>query len=491
MSEIISEVKTVLSKKDKMYYIHSIIGLLIMFLFGLLPPFDPVTPIGMKFLGIFLGLVYLWSFVDMGWPILASFAALVVLNCMPITDIYTSAFSNYTVMMCLFTMLVIMPLSNSGVFDYVAAWLLKKPFLKGHPWRLTFVLVGLVFISCALHLGGLAILFMVYELTFKICDMCGIKSSHPWAGSVIMASTVSFVIGGGVLPFGGLPLFMISIFASALPFQWPFMQYIMFMICMEVVIMFFYFLIMWLMRIDMTALKNADVSAFLNNLPPINSHQKKVASLLIAFIVCLVFAGLSPNLPTNPITAIFRRVGIVGVSWIFMCFMLIWRIDGKPAFNLNKMSSTIPWDSILIICVGTSLGPAITGEATGISKLLYQLTAPIFSGHDTFVFMLLVSLITLVLTNFFNNTVISMLMVGVISSYATVLDINIITMAAMLLVASQMAMFLPGASYYAGMVHGQAARLGRKNGFVWGFVVMLATACAIPIMLMIGNVLFA
>lgn len=84
-----------------------------------------------------------------------------------------------------------------------------------------------------------------------------------------------------------------------------------------------------------------------------------------------------------------------------------------------------------------------------------------------------------------------MLMVGVISSYATVLDINIITMAAMLLVASQMAMFLPGASYYAGMVHGQAARLGRKNGFVWGFVVMLATACAIPIMLMIGNVLFA
>ena len=87
MSEIISEVKTVLSKKDKMYYIHSIIGLLIMFLFGLLPPFDPVTPIGMKFLGIFLGLVYLWSFVDMGWPILASFAALVVLNCMPITEL--------------------------------------------------------------------------------------------------------------------------------------------------------------------------------------------------------------------------------------------------------------------------------------------------------------------------------------------------------------------------------------------------------------------
>lgn len=136
MSTQSAETKTPLSKKSKMYYIHSIIGTAIMFLFGFLPAFDPVTPLGMKFLGIFIGLIYLWSTVDMGWPIFMSFAALIVLDCMPATDIYVSAFSNSIVLMCLFTMLVLMPLAETGIFNYVAVWLLKKPFLKGHPWRL-------------------------------------------------------------------------------------------------------------------------------------------------------------------------------------------------------------------------------------------------------------------------------------------------------------------------------------------------------------------
>ena len=487
MSEIVT--KTSLSKKDKMYYIHSIIGLAIMFLLGFLPPFGPVTPVGMKFLGIFLGLVYLWSFVDMGWPILAAFAALVALDCMPITDIYTSAFSNMTVLMCLFTMLVLMPLSGSGIFDYVAAWLLKKPFLKGHPWRITLTLIGIVFLGC-IFMGGLAVLFMVYELTFKICDMCGMKRTHPWAGALIVGATVTFVIGGGVFPFSGLAFFMIAIFSSVQAFTWPFLPYMAFMVLMELFVMGFYLIIMKLMHIDMSQLKNADISEFVQNLPPMNTFQKKTAIMLIAFIVSLIVAGLAPMFPNVSIMAAVARLGMVGVSWIFMCLMLIWRIKEKAAFSLNKMAAVIPWDSVLIVCVGTSIGPAIASDATGIGTLLYQLTAPIFGGHSPFVFTLLICLVTLVLTNFFNNTVIAMLMVSIIASFSATMNLNIITMAALMLVASQMAMFLPGASYYAGLAHGQAAQMGRKNGFLWGGITVLATACAMPFMIIIGNMLF-
>lgn len=478
-----------LSKKSKMYYINSIIGIAIMFLFGFLPTFGPVTPLGMKFLGIFIGLIYLWSTVDMGWPILMAFAAMVALDCMPAADIYTAAFSNATVMMCLFTMLVIMPLSESGIFNYVAVWLLKRPFLRGHPWRLTIGLILLVFVGCIAQ-GGLAILFMVYELTYKICDMCGMERSHPWAGAIVVGATVSFVIGGGVFPFSGLALFMMGVFASIAPFQWPFMQYIVFMLIMELVIMFFYILIMKLMRVDMSALKNVDVANYVKNLDPINNYQKKTAVMLIVFIICLIVAGIAPSLPANPITGIFAKLGLVGISWIFMCIMIIWRLQDKAAFNLNIMAAKVPWDSVLIICIGMSLGPAITGEGTGISELLYQITAPLLSGRSVFVFCLLISIVTLVLTNFFNNTVIAMLAVSIIGAYASTMDIKMITMAAMILVSSQMAMLVPGASYYAALAHGQAAHTGRKNGFVWGLVSMIATGIALPIMLVVGNMLF-
>ena len=43
---------TVLTKK---YYIHVAISLLLMLGFGHLPPIEPLTPFGMKALGIFLG----------------------------------------------------------------------------------------------------------------------------------------------------------------------------------------------------------------------------------------------------------------------------------------------------------------------------------------------------------------------------------------------------------------------------------------------------
>lgn len=479
-----------LHKKDKLYYINSAIGVALMFLFSFLPPFGPVTPLGMKFLGIFIGLLYLWSTVDMGWPIFAAFVSLIVLDCMPITQIYTSAFANPTMMLCLFTMLAIMPLADTGIFDYVAVWLLKKPFLKGHPWRLTISLFSLAFIGCICQ-GGIPILFMVFELTYKICDMCGMKRSHPWAGAIITGAVVSFVIGGGVLPFTGLPLFIVSIFSAIAPFQWPFLQYILFMIVMEVAILFFYCLFIKLLRVNMKDLQNVDVAGFVKNLPPPSAYQKKAAALLGIFILTLVAVGIISSLSfDNALVGLCKRVGLVGVSWIFMCGMVIWRVQSKPAFTFNTMAAKVPWDSVLIICIGMSFGPAIASEATGISALLYQITAPLLAGHSTFVFILLVCISTLVLTNFLNNTVVIMLMISVIAAYIPTLDINIITLAAMMLVASQMAMFVPGASYYAGLAHGQATHVGRKNGFLWGGMIALSTACAMPIMLLVGNMLF-
>ena len=50
-------------QKDIGYYVHSLIGIAIMFGFGHIVPPEPITAIGMQALGIFLGLIYLWSFV--------------------------------------------------------------------------------------------------------------------------------------------------------------------------------------------------------------------------------------------------------------------------------------------------------------------------------------------------------------------------------------------------------------------------------------------
>ena len=44
-----------------MMYVHIIITLFLMFGFGFLPPFATLTPMGMRLLGTFLGVIYGYS----------------------------------------------------------------------------------------------------------------------------------------------------------------------------------------------------------------------------------------------------------------------------------------------------------------------------------------------------------------------------------------------------------------------------------------------
>ena len=55
-------------KKD-LYFVHLAIGFVVMILFAfILPNPEPITPIGMKVVGIFLAMVYWWSTVGALWP---------------------------------------------------------------------------------------------------------------------------------------------------------------------------------------------------------------------------------------------------------------------------------------------------------------------------------------------------------------------------------------------------------------------------------------
>lgn len=62
--------QTVNKKGNMMYYIHSIIFVLMTFGIGFLPPIGGITELGMKVLGIFIGL-FIW--LDFYWFYLDKF----------------------------------------------------------------------------------------------------------------------------------------------------------------------------------------------------------------------------------------------------------------------------------------------------------------------------------------------------------------------------------------------------------------------------------
>ena len=63
-------------KETRKFYIVMAISLLVMIGFGYIPPFtDPITPIGMRMLGIFIGMIFGWLF---GYNAITAVMALLV-----------------------------------------------------------------------------------------------------------------------------------------------------------------------------------------------------------------------------------------------------------------------------------------------------------------------------------------------------------------------------------------------------------------------------
>ena len=80
-------------KSNNMYWIHIAIFLIITFGVGFLPPFAEITPLGMRVLGVFLGVIYGWCFIALDWPSLVALVALVIVGYDSGTNLLLSGWS--------------------------------------------------------------------------------------------------------------------------------------------------------------------------------------------------------------------------------------------------------------------------------------------------------------------------------------------------------------------------------------------------------------
>lgn len=75
-----------------LYLVHTAVCLIIMFGFGQLPPFEPLTPLGMNLIGIFLGVLYGWIFIEIVWPSLLGLLALMLIGGMKPVQLLNKSF---------------------------------------------------------------------------------------------------------------------------------------------------------------------------------------------------------------------------------------------------------------------------------------------------------------------------------------------------------------------------------------------------------------
>ncbi len=116
------------AKKEKkdLYALHIVIMAVIMFGFRLLPAPGTVTPYGMAVLGVFIGLVYGWTFIGLMIPSLFGAVTLATTGYGTVQDVFIAMFSNPTVLMMLFGVFAFMAIQQSGAGDWAVAKLLQQ-----------------------------------------------------------------------------------------------------------------------------------------------------------------------------------------------------------------------------------------------------------------------------------------------------------------------------------------------------------------------------
>ena len=107
-------------KADKVYSVHVAIGLVLMFGVGFLPPFSVVTPIGMQLIGIFLGLIYLWSTCGILWPSLLGLIAVALSDYTDINGVIAAAFGNPTIIVLIFILALLGAIDTFQVNQYLS-----------------------------------------------------------------------------------------------------------------------------------------------------------------------------------------------------------------------------------------------------------------------------------------------------------------------------------------------------------------------------------
>ena len=249
------------AKKDGKFYIHVLITLLLMFGFGYLPPLEPITPVGMKMLGVFIGLIYAWSTTSLLWPTFVGMLAIVASGIYTMTDFAKLSFGHETVVFMILITAFATALDDAGLVKFISSWIISRKIVEGRPWVFTLLLLQGAFLGGML-VNALASVIFFWTILYSVCKEFDIKPYEKYPSLMILGIVfASMTAGLTVFPFRLTGLIVLGALQSVAQVSIPFAQYILYTLPMGLLLVLSYFVIMKLVfRVDLSRMKNISVN---------------------------------------------------------------------------------------------------------------------------------------------------------------------------------------------------------------------------------------
>lgn len=473
------------TKKD-LFGVHLLVMLVIMACFRFAPPPGTVTPYGMAVLGVFIGLIYGWTFINLLIPSLVGAVMLATTGYGSVQDVFIAMFSNATVLMMLLGVLAFMAIQQSGAGDWAVAKLLGSKLARKSPIMILEVFF-LIFI-----LGNICgiVWFLYFALMPLMANMllkCGYAKGDKFNFFFLAGALMAGQMGMSIFPFMGWSLMtagtMMQLTQTAISYN----TYMLLMVILIVVMMATYPLLMKICGCKFDKMANVDIAAAFPNVKSedkITQRQSLAIWSVVAFIGVMVILSMFGG-KVAFLGRINAQIGVIGLMTILWIFVIAFRTkDGKPLLDMHEAAAHFTWDMLMLIAVALLISSVVTSEQTGISGWLAGLLMPIFAGGNQFVFLLVLALVTIVLTNVSNNIALCFIMINLVSvMYNNGFPVNITAAAVIISLSSVFVAYLtPAASLPGALLHSNEC-LKPATIYKWTWPLMVYGALLLMVVL--------
>ncbi len=475
-------------KKDGKFYIHVAITLLLMFGFGYLPPLAPITPVGMKMLGIFIGLIYAWTTTSLLWPTFVGMLAVVSTGIYTMTDFAKISFGHETVVFMILITAFATALDDAGLVKFISSWIISRKIVEGRPWVFTLMILLGAFLGGML-VNALASVIFFWTILYSVCKEFEIKPYEKYPSLMILGIVfASMTAGLTVFPFRLTGLIVLGAVQSVTQSSIPFAQYILFTLPMGLLLILTYFAIMkFIFRVDLSRMNKISVN-FINPQDLLLDKRQKCAALLMALMVVLLISIdlLKLFLPDLGLTGLLGSWGIIGVMLLVISLALVIHIDGEPFMNYRSAAKGIDWDMIYLFAIILPFSTILTSDVTGIKAFLIQTLSPLFVGKSFVFFAAIVLILGTLITNVANNAVLLVIFINICCPICESMGVSPIPLVMCMLFCFQLAYMTPAASAPAAFVFGnttwiKASAMYKYIAIILVLLFIVAFAVGLPL----------
>lgn len=460
-----------MSKERRLFFV----SLAIIAVFSLLPAPAPITPMGMRVIGVFLAVLLGWSLSNEVWPSLLGLLAFPLTGVITMPGLLVVGWGSPTVMFLIFAFGLIQYLEITGFSQHIANWLMSRPFLAGHPWRLAFMLLFMSFIL-DLFVKTIVGVLLAWELIYRITDAAGMKAKDSFPTLMMIGVTMIGSLSLVTMPWSMNAVVDFSIYERTMDMPVNVGKYLLLSVPFGLLAIAVYMaLCRFVFRMDVAPLLNMDKSFFAQMDLTMTLAKKRAAVALLAFVILLLLPAILPK--ELFVSQLLQQISIVGaVALIFLVLSLQDKI-GAESFQLaGVLAKGIPWNIILMLSVILSIETVLMSPKTGIKAFLNQTLGGFFDGFSLVALIIITLLVVTVLTNLMMNMVVVTLLLPILAPLAPSFGMNSEAMGYLIIVASSVALLTPASSAAASLLFPNTKWVTRKAIYAYGTLTVLVLA---------------